>query len=491
MAKIGEAAVVFREKGLSAVQRAARGATSALRSTVNPARMLQAGLTALAGAGLGAMVKQSMNSVDALAKTSDKLGITTEKLAGLRHAAELTGAGQRTLDMGLQRMTRRISQAAQGSGEAKDALLELGLSAQELNQMTPDEQFRRIADAMGEVDGQSDKVRLAFKLFDSEGVNLVNTLAVGTDGLDRMQAEAEELGLAISRTDAAKIEEANDAATRAPSALKGVTTELTLALAPALEAAANGLVSLMQAGRDWGGGIADDIGFVVGNWELYATIVSEQIGLAMDNGWERTKTFFDNVGELLTYILDRFTSVFATMQNIAESFGTNMANNVKGAWKAVITGEDFEPVPFLTGADTSVKNVEKPTFSEAKIRTTTPELDRALEAVGESHKAFMEDTARAEGGAKPAAPKASTDAALEPEPEPEPTAVAQAARRSQSMAFDQLASMMQQSALNDPQVKAQEEGNKIMGGVKQAADKMVDALTNKGIKVQQPVAVAG
>ena len=38
-----------------------------------------------------ALVKSGLASADALAKTADKLGITTEKLAGLRHAAELTG----------------------------------------------------------------------------------------------------------------------------------------------------------------------------------------------------------------------------------------------------------------------------------------------------------------------------------------------------------------------------------------------------------------
>ena len=483
MAILGEAAIVFREKGLASVKRAARGATSALRSTVNPARMLQAGLTALAGAGLGAMVKQSMNSIDALAKTSDKLGITTEKLAGLRHAAELTGAGQTALDKGLQRMTTRIGQAAQATGVAQAALRELGLSAQELNQMSPDEQFRRIADAMGAIAGQNDRVRLGFKLFGGEYSSLLNTLDLGTEGLDRMQTEAEQLGLAISRTDAAKIEEAKDAATRAQTAFRGVTTELTIALAPAIETAANELVSLVQAGRDWGSGIADDIGFVVGNWELYATIVSEQIGLAMDNGWERTKTFFQNIAELLAWLLENWQSVFETIQNATGTAFTNAAENAKRAWRAVMDGEDFEPVGLLDGFENAIK--ELPKLTEAEVRRTTPELDRAMERLGESHKAFMEDVARAEGsGTTPAGAGGAAGTARG-------GAVAQAARRSQSMAFDQLASMMQQSALNDPQVKAQEEGNKIMGGVKQAAEKMVDALTNKGIKVQQPVAVAG
>jgi hypothetical protein len=87
-------------------------------------RRIAAGMGALFAGGAGvvgftALVKNSLQSADALAKTSDKLGLATEKLAGLQHAAELTGAGTRTLDMGLQRMTRRVSEAAQGTGEAQ------------------------------------------------------------------------------------------------------------------------------------------------------------------------------------------------------------------------------------------------------------------------------------------------------------------------------------------------------------------------------------
>ena len=79
-------------------------------------------VVALAGAGgMGALVKSSLDAVDALAKTSQKLGITTEALAGLRHAAELTGVKTQTLDMAIQRMTRRVAEAAAGTGEAKAA----------------------------------------------------------------------------------------------------------------------------------------------------------------------------------------------------------------------------------------------------------------------------------------------------------------------------------------------------------------------------------
>lgn len=199
-------------------------------------------MAALAVAGLAAMTAltvSSFKSGDQLAKTADKIGITTEALAGLRHAAELTGVSAGTMDMAMQRLTRRVSEAANGTGEAVGALHELGINAAELEQLPLDKQMNVIADSMAKVESQSDKVRLAMKLFDSEGVALVNTLAGGSEGLSKMAEEANILGLAMSRTDTAQIEAANDAILKAKSVFTGLGNQLAVAFAPIIETIAN------------------------------------------------------------------------------------------------------------------------------------------------------------------------------------------------------------------------------------------------------------
>jgi molybdopterin synthase catalytic subunit len=229
-------------------------------------RRIAAGMGALfaGGArvvGFTALVKNSLQSADALAKTSDKLGLATEKLAGLQHAAELTGAGTRTLDMGLQRMTRRVSEAAQGTGEAQGALRELGLDARKLAKLPVDQQFGEIAEAMEEVKNQSDRVRLGFKLFDSEGVALINTLKGGKKALADYQQEARRLGLTMSRSDAFSIEMVNDSVTGLRAAFKGLGNELAVQLAPLITALSRGFTDLIAAG----GGIRET---VVSGFEL-------------------------------------------------------------------------------------------------------------------------------------------------------------------------------------------------------------------------------
>jgi len=109
--------------------------------------------------------------------------------------------------MALQRMVRRVAEAAQGTGEAVKALEELGINAQSLNRLSPEKQFERISEAFRGIGNQSDKVRLAMKLFDSEGVALVNTLGLN---LEKTGQEFDRLGIAINNSQAQAAEAFTD-----------------------------------------------------------------------------------------------------------------------------------------------------------------------------------------------------------------------------------------------------------------------------------------
>ena len=191
--------------------------------------------------GCPALSASSAQAADQLAKTADKLGLNTRELAGLQLAAKLTGVETNKLNLGLQRMVRRVSEAAQGTGEAQGALRELGLDAERLNRLSPDQQFTRIAAALSQVESQSDKIRIAFKLFDSEGVDLVRTLALQEGGLREVQRRAEAYGTALSRIDAKRIEQANDAVTEAQEAFRGIGTTIAVNASASIEAFATNI----------------------------------------------------------------------------------------------------------------------------------------------------------------------------------------------------------------------------------------------------------
>ncbi|PUZ91270.1 hypothetical protein DC364_22680, partial [Vibrio vulnificus] len=155
-------------------QKNAKTWSDSISKTVSVAAKATAAAATAAAGALALVYNQQAAIIDQTAKFADRIGISTEALTQFRHASELTGVGAKNLDMSLQRMTRRIAEAAQGSGEAAPALKQLGLDAKQLGEMTPDQQLYVLADAFTQVESQSERVRLAFKLFDSEGVGMVN-----------------------------------------------------------------------------------------------------------------------------------------------------------------------------------------------------------------------------------------------------------------------------------------------------------------------------
>lgn len=202
---------------------------------------------ATATAAITAAVTKGIQSIDHLAKTSDKLGIPIEKLQQLQAAAGLTGVATTQLETGLQRMTRRVAEAAQGTGEAVKALQELNLDARELATLSPDQIFLRVGEAMRNVGTQGDRVRLAMKLFDSEGVGLVNTLKLTQEQLDAIGDDMDKLGTTIDRNMAAKVERAKDQFSRLGLALTGVINQLTIHLAPIAGVVAEKIIEWSKA----------------------------------------------------------------------------------------------------------------------------------------------------------------------------------------------------------------------------------------------------
>lgn len=219
---------------------------SAAAATVKIAKIGAAFATAGVAAGI-ALTKMSMANVDALAKVSDRLGIATQSLAGLQHAANLAGVESATLEKSLVKLAVGVSDAADGTGIAKDAFIELGLSAALLEKMPIDQQMLKVADAMQGVELQADKVRLATELFGARGVAVLNMLGGGSQNLIEMAKEADHLGIAINRVDAAKIELANDAVERAKGVFTGLGNQLGSSFSPLIMTVAD---SFRQAALD-------------------------------------------------------------------------------------------------------------------------------------------------------------------------------------------------------------------------------------------------
>ena len=195
-------------------------------------------LTAFASA-----TRSTLEYADALGKTSARLGITTTALQTLRFAATQSGMTTEAFEKSIQRFTRRLAEASQGTGVLKDTFGKLGMSIRNTDgsMKTAEQMLGEVADKLAEIPDQGERVRLAFQMFDSEGVKMVNMLQGGSGALDDMRKKLEATGAVLSEDFIKKSEAANDAIDLLQNQLKAGFGKAISGLAEPIRAVAEGL----------------------------------------------------------------------------------------------------------------------------------------------------------------------------------------------------------------------------------------------------------
>lgn len=200
------------------------------------AAMAVGGVTALGVAGATAftlMYNAQAPLIDQLGKMSEKLGVGVESLQAFQDAGERADVPLAVIEKALQKMSVGVSDAANGIGTAVGALDELGISAEELNRLSPDEQFKKISDALSEIDSQGDKLRLAEDFFGGRGVSLIR---LTTGAINEAEQEMRDLDLALNEINVANVEYLNDQLQRVGRFTSQSSKVFVAEMAPAISA---------------------------------------------------------------------------------------------------------------------------------------------------------------------------------------------------------------------------------------------------------------
>ena len=217
----------------------ARVAAFARRATLAAA----AATAALAAAG-AAMIRFGLQTVDAQAKLAQSLGTTVASIQTLERAGELAGVSMSGIEQATKDLTRRLSQAAAGTGPAADALDRLGLSASDLIALPLDQRIGAINAAIAEFVPAAERAAVAGQLFGEEGSIAMSRIDTAT--LRQATEDVLAFGVVVSEQDADQIERTNDAISRLGLIWRGVSNQLAVAAAPALEAVANALAAVAR-----------------------------------------------------------------------------------------------------------------------------------------------------------------------------------------------------------------------------------------------------
>jgi hypothetical protein len=194
---------------------------------------IAAGVTAAAAGAFAVMAKKTIDSMDAMAKQAQQAGVSVEALSSLGYAAELSGLTTDQLTQSLGRLSKGMSEAALGTGEAKKAFDLLGISASNLD--SADQALMQIADRFAKMPDGAEKSALAMQLFGRAGLQMIPFLNAGAKGISDLQREADRLGVTMDTNTAKAAEKFNDDLTRLSRSITGIVNNVVKDLLPSMQ----------------------------------------------------------------------------------------------------------------------------------------------------------------------------------------------------------------------------------------------------------------
>ena len=372
-----------------------------------------AAVAAATAAGI-AMVRSGLQTVDAQAKLAQSLGTTVASIQTLERAGELAGVSMSGIEQATKDLTRRLSQAAAGGGPAAEALERLGLTASELLALPLDERVGAINAAIAEFVPVAQRAAVAGQLFGEEGSIAMSRIDTAT--LRQATDDVHAFGVVVSEQDADRIERTNDAISRLGLVWRGLSNQLAVAAAPALEAVTDAMAALASRTGPLGmaiSGLFDQIGrlstyaasfaaFMAGRWVAGLAVAAVSVrGLATALVVLRGALIRTGIGALIVGA-GELVYQFTKLVKSAGGFGNAMAlmgDVAKAVWEGIKTtalsfADDFRAMQseieaiwtrlmaFLAGKWADFLGMIAPTFNKVAEEIGSDTRIDVFEALG-------------------------------------------------------------------------------------------------------------
>lgn len=306
------------------------------------------------GGGIAAGVKSVIDLGGQLSDLSAQTGIAVKDLMILQRAFADNGVGADKVAPSINKMQKAISDAGQGSAGAVDALARIGLTAADLANMSPADQFNAIGNAIAKIESPADRAAAAMAIFGKSGAELLTVFGGG-----KLDDAASLLGeqAALMEKNANLFDRASDLLGRAGDKVQGffvgIADQVIPVILPLLERFDK--LDLASQGVRFGEAIATGLRVLIGAFQ------QDTIGQLVANGLQKAGAEFINaIVRGWVGILD---GVYGGLVAAATTFRDVVAGGLVGAAQGFgavlleVIASALEMVPGLGGAAETVRGV--------------------------------------------------------------------------------------------------------------------------------------
>ncbi|HEY5805073.1 MAG TPA: hypothetical protein VIT90_15405 [Lysobacter sp.] len=342
------------------------------------------GLAIASGLALAATaIKQSINAMDDLSKSAQRVGLPTEELSKLNYAAGLADVQLETLSSTLGKLTKSQAAALKETSEQGRVFEALGIKVTDASGKLrkSSDVLLDFADRFAALKGSPEAMAAGFSIFGRNFQQLVPLIKDGSQAIREAGDEAERLGVVVSTDAGQRAEEFNDNLTRLKSAVQGFAMQIAADLLPDLIKLTENLLDLTKQGKG-AAEIADVIRAGFSILSGAATVVSSTVrGVTLDlialanagaGAWNALTGDWKGAADRMRQAADARALAAQESADIGRvCFGETQKREVKVA----IAGRDPEPPGMFRKSLEQVK-------AEAEAEKLQEQLRKALAGSG-------------------------------------------------------------------------------------------------------------
>jgi hypothetical protein len=299
---------------------------------------------------------RTASSLDEASKAAKRLGLSMTTFQNFSLMAEEAGVSVDQMTTLLTFMTRNLGELTAGSKSAQKAFASIGLSLQDLQNLSPEQQFELISQRIMALPTAAQRTAAAMAIFGRQGAAAMGLIEAASNGtiteLARLQRQ---LGVTFSDDQIARglpqgIEMMNDALARTGLVMQGFLNQFIGELAPYITTVANLFVKFF-AETNSGFSIAASLAYAFGQAiRLVAGTVTFLYGAF--------QTLSSFVGVFIQGALKAFEGVTAAIRDLLDAMATAAE---------ALPGMDVGLSTALRGAEQSLSALSSAAGDEAAI----------------------------------------------------------------------------------------------------------------------------
>ena len=280
------------------------GLGQAVAALSNPFTLAVAGIAAFSAAATAITngLATLEGRVESLGNTADKLGVSFGFIQVLEEAANRSGTSIDAVSAAFGRLQKNVTGVDEESKSARDALESIGVTAKEIQDLAPEEQYLLIGERLADIEDPAKRSATATQLFGKAGADLLPFF----NNISKAEADMQRFGATISDLDRSRLDSLGDGFDQIGLAVSALGQNVLLPFAGFVEGVSKALSAVINV----------------------ISLVADALGAVLQPVLDAVGAAFGAFGDAVNNTIGYFRSFFATA-NETENATSKIADGIE------------------------------------------------------------------------------------------------------------------------------------------------------------------